>query len=123
MLFRSDSSSEKYEDYQQWLDAKIKSSKQWLRNADKQSVSIQVMMRSKSAGRDLVEFLKTEWPLELDKTYLYEVKMQDKEMYRVFYDEYPSITLGQIKMKQLPESVRVNSPYLHSVYRMQKALL
>jgi septal ring-binding cell division protein DamX len=81
------------------------------------------MMRSKSAGRDLVEFLKTEWPLELDKTYLYEVKMQDKEMYRVFYDEYPSITLGQIKMKQLPESVRVNSPYLHSVYRMQKALL
>ncbi|MBT6456678.1 MAG: AAA family ATPase, partial [Gammaproteobacteria bacterium] len=109
-----DSSSEKYEDYQQWLDAKIKSSKQWLRNADKQSVSIQVMMRSKSAGRDLVEFLKTEWPLELDKTYLYEVKMQNKEIYRVFYDEYPSITLGQIKMKQLPESVRVNSPYLHS---------
>ena len=117
------SSSKKYEDYEQWLRKKIESSKQWLRNADKQSVSIQVMMRSKSAGRELVEFLQTEWPLELSKTYLYEVKMKNKEIYRVFYDEYPSITLGQIKMKQLPESVRVNSPYLHSVYRMQKALL
>ena len=117
------SSSKKYENYQQWLDAKIESSKQWLKNADKQSVSIQVLMRSKSAGRDLVSFLNNEWPLELDKTYLYEVNMKGKAIYRVFYGEYPSITLGQIKMKQLPESVRVNSPYLHSVYRMQKALL
>ena len=117
------SSSEKYDDYKQWLDAKIQSSKLWLKNADKQSVSIQVMMRSKSAGRELAAFLQTEWPLELDKTYLYEVKIQNKEIYRVFYDEYSSITLGQIKMKKLPESVRANSPYLHSVYRMQKALL
>jgi len=117
------SSSRKYDDYEQWLDAKIQSSKQWLKNADKQSVSIQVMMRSKSAGRELAAFLQTEWPLDLDKTYLYEVKIQKKEIYRVFYDEFPSITTGQIKMKQLPESVRANSPYLHSVYRMQKALL
>lgn len=116
-------SSKKYEEYELWINAKIESSKRWLRNADKQHVSIQVLMRSKSAARELVEFLKTEWPLELEKTYLYEVKMKDKEIYRVFYDEYPSITLGQIRIKQLPESVRVNSPYLHSVYRMQKALL
>ena len=80
-------------------------------------------MRSKSAARELVRYLQTEWPLELDKTYIYEVKMKDRAIYRVFYNEYPSITLGQISMKQLPESVRINSPYLHSVYRMQKALL
>jgi len=117
------SSSKKYDDYKQWLDAKIQSSKQWLKNADKQSVSIQVIMRGKSAGRELAVFLQTEWPLELDKTYLYEVKIQNKDIYRVFYDEFPTIRAGQMKMKQLPESVRANSPYLHSVYRMQKALL
>lgn len=116
-------SSRKVENYQQWLDAKIESSKQWLRNANKQNVSIQVLMRNKSAGKELVSFLNTDWPLELDKTYLYEVSMNGKQIYRVFYDEFPSITLGQIKIKQLPESVRVNSPYLHSIYRMQKALL
>ncbi|MBC8209946.1 MAG: AAA family ATPase [Gammaproteobacteria bacterium] len=117
------SSSEKLDQYQLWLNHKIEASKEWLRDANKQSVSIQVMMRSKSAARELVRYLQTEWPLELDKTYIYEVKMKDRAIYRVFYNEYPSITLGQISMKQLPESVRINSPYLHSVYRMQKALL
>ena len=116
-------SSEKYSDYQTWLNNKIQASKDWLKNANKQSVSIQVMMRSKSAAEDLVKYLQTEWPLELDKTYVYEVTMNGKEIYRVFYNEYPSITQGQIQLKQLPQSIRVNSPYLHSVYRMQKALL
>jgi hypothetical protein len=117
------SSSDQSDDYLAWLENKIEASKQWLRGADKQGVSIQVMMRSKSAGRELAAYLQSEWPLDLDKTYLYEVKMKDQTIYRVFYNEYPTISLGQMKMKQLPESVRLNSPYLHSIYRMQKALL
>ena len=116
-------SSKKLDAHEQWLKTKIASSKQWLRQADKQGVSIQVMMRSKSAAKELAIYLQTEWPLDLDKTYLYEVNMKDRQIYRVFYNEYPTITLGQMKMKQLPESVRINSPYLHSIYRMQKALL
>ncbi len=116
-------SSKKLDAHEQWLKTKIAASKQWLRQADKQGVSIQVMMRSKSAAKELAIYLQTEWPLDLDKTYLYEVNMKDRQIYRVFYNEYPTITLGQMKMKQLPESVRINSPYLHSIYRMQKALL
>lgn len=116
-------SSEKSDKHMDWLQNKLKASKEWLRSADKQGVSIQVMMRSKSAGRELAKYLQTEWPLDLDKTYLYEVKMNNQQIYRVFYNEYPTISLGQMKMKQLPESVRINSPYLHSIYRMQKALL
>ena len=117
------SSSDQSDDYLAWLENKIEASKQWLRGADRQGVSIQVMMRSKSAGRELAAYLQNEWPLDLDKTYLYEVTMKDQTIYRVFYNEYPTISLGQMKMKQLPESVRLNSPYLHSIYRMQKALL
>lgn len=117
------SSSEKSDKHEDWLQNKLKSSKEWLRGADKQGVSIQVMMRGKSAGRDLAIYLQTEWPLDLDKTYLYEVNMKNQQIYRVFYNEYPTISLGQMKMKQLPDSVRINSPYLHSIYRMQKALL
>lgn len=117
------SSSKKSDKYSDWLQNKIETSKEWLRGADKEGVSIQVMMRNQSAARDLSIYLQTEWPLDLDKTYLYEVKMKNKQIFRVFYDEYPTISLGQMKIKQLPESVRLNSPYLHSIYRMQKALL
>jgi septal ring-binding cell division protein DamX len=120
---KEQSSSEKYPDYKQWLENKIATSKEWLRTANKQSVSIQVLVSRDSAARDLVQFLRTEWPLDLDKTYLFVVKVNGKKSYRVFYNEYPSITLGQTKLKQLPEAIQVNSPYLHSVYRMQKAFL
>lgn len=106
-----------------WLEQKINKSKDWLRTADSQGVSIQVMMRSKSAARELAEYLQTEWPLDLEKTYLYEVTMKDRQIYRVFYDEYPTISQGQVNMRLLPDAVKVNSPYLHSIYRMQKALL
>jgi hypothetical protein len=111
------------EDYQRWLDAKLEESRTWLANLDSRKVSIQVMMRKKSAARELVYYLLNDWPLELSKTYLYEVNLEDRSIYRVFYDEFDSLAQGRQQLEQLPETVKNNSPYLHSVYRMQKALL
>jgi MSHA biogenesis protein MshM len=116
-------SSKPVKSYETWLDQKIQQSIKWLKGADKHGVSIQVMMRNKVAMKELVNYLQNDWPLDLDKTYVYEVKLKKKSIYRVFYDEYPTVSLGHLKIKQLPESVRVNSPYLHSIYRMQEELL
>jgi len=110
-------------DYNQWLNAKLQQSLSWLSQADRDNVSIQVLMRSKSAARELVYYLRNDWPLDLSKTYLYEVSTEERSIYRVFYSEFDSLTQGRNQLEQLPESVKVNSPYLHSVYRMQKALL
>ncbi len=117
------SSSEMPQNYEAWLQNKIQQSIKWLKGADAHGVSIQVMMRSKVAMKELALYLQNDWPLELDKTYIYEVKLKDRSIYRVFYDEYPNVTLGHQSIKQLPESVRVNSPYLHSINRMQEELL
>ncbi|MCP4874212.1 MAG: AAA family ATPase [Gammaproteobacteria bacterium] len=111
------------EDYNQWLNAKLQESRDWLSNADRNSVSIQVLMRSKSAARELVYYLRNDWPLDLSETYLYEVSTETRSIYRVFYSEFDSLSRGKNQLELLPESVKVNSPYLHSVYRMQKALL
>ncbi|MDH3388002.1 MAG: AAA family ATPase [Gammaproteobacteria bacterium] len=110
-------------DYNEWLNAKLEESRDWLSKADRDKVSIQVLMRSKSAARELVYYLRNEWPLDLSKTYLYEVNAENRSIYRVFYSEFDSLSLGRDQLEKLPESVKVNSPYLHSVYRMQKALL
>ena len=110
-------------DYNQWLNAKLRESRDWLRNANRDSVSIQVLMRSKSAARELVYYLRNEWPLDLSQTYLYEVNTDTRSIYRVFYSEFNSLSLGRNQLELLPDSVKKNSPYLHSVYRMQKALL
>ena len=111
------------EDYNQWLNVKIEESREWLANAGKDNVSIQVMMRNKSAAKELVRFLRNDWPLDLKSTYLYEVQSGSRSIYRVFYREFDSLAVGQKEIKQLPESVRVNGPYLHSIYKMQEALL
>ena len=110
-------------DYDRWLNAKLQQSRDWLSQANRNSVSIQVFVRSKSAVRELVYYLRNEWPLDLSKTYLYEVSTEDRSIYRVFYSEFDTLSGGRNQLERLPESVKRNSPYLHSVYRMQKALL
>jgi MSHA biogenesis protein MshM len=110
-------------DYDRWLNAKLQQSRDWLSQANRNSVSIQVFVRSKSAVRELVYYLRNEWPLDLSETYLYEVSTEDRSIYRVFYSEFDSLSGGRNQLERLPESVKRNSPYLHSVYRMQKALL
>ena len=109
--------------YHQWLSVKLQQSREWLSSAKKNNVSIQVLMSRKSKERELVYYLQNEWPLSMDKTYLYEVNVDSQKIYRVFYSEFESLAQGRDEMQRLPESVKVNSPYLHSVYRMQKALL
>jgi len=110
-------------DYNQWLNVKLRESRDWLSNANRNNVSIQVLMRSKSGARELVYYLRNEWPLDLSETYLYEVNTDTRSIYRVFYSEFNSLSNGRNQLERLPESIRKNSPYLHSVYRMQKALL
>ena len=110
-------------DYNQWLNAKLRESREWLSQANGDSVSIQVLMSRKAAAKDLVYFLRNDWPLDITKTYLYEVSTEDKNIYRVFYSEFDTLAQGRDQIDQLPESVKVNLPYLHTVHRMQKALL
>ncbi len=109
--------------YQQWLEDKLQTSRAWLSSLDRYQFSIQVMMRNKSAARELVYYLRNEWPLDLSQTYLYEVNIEGRSIYRVFYSEYESLTQARATIDLLPESVKVNSPYVHSVSRMRRALL
>ncbi len=110
-------------DYKRWLNGKLIQSLDWLKQAEGDNISIQVMVSRKSAAKDLVDYLHNEWPLELDRTYIYEVKTKTHSIYRVFYSEFDSFAIGQRELKLLPESVKVNQPYLKSVHRMRKALL
>jgi type II secretory pathway predicted ATPase ExeA len=110
-------------DYNKWLEFKLKKSREWLSGADKDKVSIQVLVLRKSAARELVDYLQNGWPLNLEETYLYEVNLESQAIYRVFYSEFDSVSRGRREIEGLPRSIKSNSPYLHSVYRMQKVYL
>jgi len=110
-------------DYNKWLEFKLEQSREWLSAVDKGKVSIQVMVFGKSSARELVYYLQNSWPLNLDETYLYEVNLESRAVYRVFYSEFDSVAHGRREIEALPRSLKSNSPYLHSVYRMQKVYL
>ena len=110
-------------DDKSWLNEKLAQSQQWLNQAERDKMSIQVMMRNKSAARELVYYLRNDWPLDLSRTYLYEVIIDGRSIYRVFYSEYDSLKQARAQIEILPVSIKVNSPYVHSVYRMRQALL
>ena len=107
----------------QWLNDRLEKSREWLSRASRNNVSIQVMIRKKSAAKQLVEHLRNDWPLDLEQTYLYEVTTEAQSIYRIFYREFDTLASGQREIERLPESIRANQPYLKSVHRMQKALL
>jgi septal ring-binding cell division protein DamX len=94
-----------------------------LANANKEGVTIQVMMLNQSKGEELVHFLQNDWSLDLDQTHLYEFQSTSRHVYFVFYGEFDSVSNGSKELKKLPMEVRANNPYLHSIYKMQAALL
>lgn len=110
-------------EYADWLKDKLEKSQDWLSRVERGKSSIQVMIRKKSAARELVYYLRYEWPLDLSQTYVYEVIIEGRMIYKVFYSEFDTYDKAKAKIDVLPESIRVNAPYVHSVYRMHKALL
>jgi type II secretory pathway predicted ATPase ExeA len=119
----SDPAAQPEDEYGRWLDAKLEQSREWLSGADGSKVSIQVMMRKKSAARELVYHLLNDWPLDLSRTYVYELNLENRSIYRVLYSEFDTVALGKRQIGKLPDSVKNNSPYLHSIHRLQKGLL
>jgi type II secretory pathway predicted ATPase ExeA/septal ring-binding cell division protein DamX len=111
------------DNYHVWLNAKLEESREWLANAGGEKLSIQVMMRKKSAVRELVYYLLNDWPFALADTYLYEVVIEGNVIYRVFYSEFDSMAQALAQIDRLPDNVRANLPYVHSVYRMRRDLL
>ena len=110
-------------DYHQWLIEKLELSRQWLSSPERRELSIQVMTRKKTAAPELVYYLRNEWPLDILQTYIYEVTIEGRPVYRVFYGEFESLKKARAQIEKFPDVVKLNSPYVHSVSRMRQALL
>jgi MSHA biogenesis protein MshM len=110
-------------DYMKWLNDKVEQSERWLASAGRGKMSVQIMVINRSGARDLVYYLRNESPLDLSQVFVYEVKVEGRSVYRVFYGEYDALSQAREQIKLLPDSVKANSPYVDSIRRMRKVLL
>jgi septal ring-binding cell division protein DamX len=106
-------------DSQHWLNAKLEQSEAWLNRTDRDKMSIQIMMRSKTAARDLVYYLRNEWPLDISQTYMNEVVIEGRSIYRVLYSEFGTLTQARAEIDEFPDSIKANSPYVLSIHQMR----
>ena len=53
--------------------------------------------------------------LDLDKVYVYQATIRGKNVYSVLYNEYETRKQAMAQLKQLPQTLRKNSPYLRTV--------
>ncbi len=103
------------------VQARFAATQQWLKSAPGDQYSIQLFTTS---GHDLhtVEELlgrAAASKLELSDFYLYGVKINDQQHYRLAYGLYRGFAEGNAGIRQLPPAYRQFGPYLRSVERMR----
>ena len=75
-----------------------------------ESITIFSTVQDKQYLSSNIDYLRNEWPLDISKTYMYEVSTESRTIYRVFYSEFESLASGRVQLDKLPESVKINSP-------------
>ena len=94
---------------------------EWLKGAPGDYYSIQLFTASAQDLRVGEEMLARAAAsnLALSDFYVYGVKIDDQQRYRLAYGVYPSYTEANQSIKRLPPAYKEYRPYLRSVERMR----
>jgi MSHA biogenesis protein MshM len=99
----------------QWLEEEVKRARKWMAKSGPDRITIQVMVREKSAAHDLVWYLNEAWPLDLERTYIDEIASKRNPVYRVFYGDFEDWKTGRGELARLPASILRSQPYLRRI--------
>ena len=94
---------------------------EWLKSAPGDQYSIQLLTTGTRDLHRIEEFLARApgRNLKLSDFYVYGVKIDDQQHYRLAYGLYPTLTDANQGIKSLPPAYRQFAPYQRSVERMR----
>lgn len=99
---------------------RFKFTQEWLNGAPSSHHSIQLMTASASQLQKLERFLRSaSKTLPQDKLYVYSVKIDGQQHFRVAYGEFPDLQKAREALRDLPASLNSPSPYLRTIERMK----
>ena len=101
--------------------ARFAATQEWLQNAPGDHFSIQLFTAGAHDLHTVEELLgrAAASKLELSDFYLYGVKINDQQHYRLAYGLYPSFAEATKGIGRLPPAYRQFAPYVRSVERMR----
>ena len=98
------------------LQASLEQTKIWLQQVAPTRYTIQLFLARYADGDAVEDFLlNAPAMLDLDKIYVYETVIGGGRKYSVLYNEYASRWEAQASLDSLPESLRINQPFLRRV--------
>lgn len=101
--------------------ARFEATQEWLKSAPGDHYSIQLFTAGAHDLRALEELLAraASGNLALSDFYVYGVRIDDQQDYRLAYGLYPTVADANRGLRNLPPAYRQFSPYLRSVARMR----
>ena len=96
------------------MDQRIQATEAWLAGASPKTLSIQLM------GTNEPEFLKSSLNelsklIEMNEIFVYRTQANKKPFLTVLYGRFNSYRAAQEALDKLPESLKVNRPFLRTV--------
>lgn len=106
-----------------FVTTRVDRTRDWLRTADGNHYSIQVLRVTADAVTDLERFLRGQESVDfLDRIFIYQARHNGQAVYGVLYSEFASYADAKAALETLPTEVKRYKPFLRSVRQVRATM-
>lgn len=106
-----------------FVTTRVDRTREWLRQADGNHFSIQVLRVTADAVKDLERFLRGQEDVDfLDRIFIYQARHNGQPVYGVLYSEFASYADAKAALEALPIDVKRYKPFLRSVRQVRATM-
>ena len=98
------------------IEQRIQQTHEWLEAAVDDDFTIQLILLDLWAKDEASNYLQqASQSLDSSRLFIYQASIRGRMVYSVLYNEYPERSLATQQLKQLPDKIRQNAPYLRTI--------
>ena len=98
------------------IEQRIQQTHEWLESASNNNFTIQLILLDLWARSEVKNYLhQASQSLDSNRLFIYQASIRGRMVYSVLYNEYPERSLATQQLKQLPDNIRQNAPYLRTI--------
>ena len=106
-----------------FVTTRVDRTREWLRQADGNHFSIQVLRVTADAAKDLERFLRGQESVDfLDRIFIYQARHNVQAVYGVWYSEFANYADAKAVLEALPAEVKRYKPFLRSVRQVRATM-
>lgn len=106
-----------------FVTTRVDRTREWLRQAEGNHFSIQVLRVTADAAKDLERFLRSQDSVDfLDRIFIYQARHNGQAVYGVLYSEFANYADAKAALEALPTEVKRYKPFLRSVRQVRATM-